>query len=304
MHLAFVPGIMGRAGQWSSVLPPGCNLSPVDYKPSSADEPPADRTGGLPGDFVDVAALRLLSETIHVAVSGRNWALGAHSAGGAVVYRCLDHIADLVGEGRNGSTKVLLDEASKWLPDGEAQQMAERLEALGGQPFPLPWAVFSFEGTLMAADVEGWADDWAERDEPIDEDWCWEALNDPEGGWTWPMARSCAASLWARCASEPPRHLASIRRWLEMPDSPGFIYVAGEQSAERNAKVFPALRQIAEEGGNEELLRIVELKGAGHNMADDAPDAVCCTLAEGLGLPPPPPCAGGSSRWLPSCSPQ
>lgn len=305
VQLAFVPGVLGVASSWSHVLPPGCNLIPVDYKPSAADRAQGNRTGGLPGDFVDVAALRLLSVCFWLAASGQPWAIGGHSAGGAVVYRCLDYLAELAGDGYNSAYKAVQEQARKWLPAEEVDELASRLQALSGQRIPLPLAVFSFEGSLVAADVEGWADDWAARTEPLDEDWCQEVLEDPAADWTWPMASSCAASLWARCEATPPRHLASISRWLQVPGSPGLVYVAGENSADRNAKVFPALTEAAAAAGAGMLLQIVELKGAGHGMETDAPAAVRCAVATALRptLQLPESCVATSSRspsrlWL------
>merc|ERR1712086_1028272 len=101
------------------------------------------------------------------------------------------------------------------------------------------------------------------------------------GEWTWSMASSCSASLWQRCNIETPeRHLASIQRWLELPGSPGLVYVAGIKSSDCNQVIFPALQQLSKACNKESCLRVEEVEDAGHNLCDDAPQHVKTLLAD------------------------
>merc|ERR1712061_818163 len=103
-----------------------------------------------------------------------------------------------------------------------------------------PEAVFSFEGSLILCEVESWAEDWAARATPPDDEWVHVELVNPLSKWTWPMARACAGSLWRRCGQEcPARHLMSIERWLALLESPCLVYVAGERSSWCRQYVFP-----------------------------------------------------------------
>lgn len=280
IQLAFVPGILSLCGPWSGALPAGLKLAPVEWHPSGADDPTATgRSFGEPGDLVEVAALRLLVVAVQFSVAGTPWALACHSAGGAVVYRCLDLLGDLVRY--PNATEAIAESSRLWLPPGEAQILVDDLMVLKGRPLKLPIAVLSFEGTLMPCDVKGWAEEWSNTSTCPRDDWVKKALADPSSSWTWPMARACSGSLWEQCAVEkPPRHLASIEQWLRLPGSPGFVYVAGEKSSKRNQIVFPALRRVADSSGYPDKLMIEEVPTSGHNLHRDAPDAVKAILKD------------------------
>lgn len=157
--------------------------------------------------------------------------------------------------------------------------LVNRLMSHKGHPLKLPVAVVSFEGTLMSCDVEGWADEWANTSQCPGDDWVKKALANPSSFWTWPMASSCSGSLWERCAVEkPPRHLASIKHWLQLRGSPGLVYVAGEDSSKRNKVVFPALQHLADSCGQADRMMLEEVPHAGHNLHRDAPEAVKAIL--------------------------
>lgn len=275
---AFVPGILSVTEPWSAVMPDGCRLVPVEYHPEVADA----SLNVAAGDFVDVAALRLLRSLLGLAATGA-WAVGAHSAGGTVLYQCLDFFMQLQ---EPSGADALLHHGKHLLPHSEFSELIAAVHAHHGRPPSTPLAVLIFEGTLMPCDVEGWADDWATMQRPPDEQWIRDALSNPDSKWTWDMARLCAGACYSRCASEPPRHLATLRSWLALSTSPGITYVAGERSASRNERVFPALRNLSHAGGA--LLQIIEVKGAGHNMHRDAPGAVRDIIAGAMGLGPVP----------------
>jgi len=275
--IAFVPGILSLAQSWSVTMPEGSRLVPVEYRPMAA----GDVTAGTFGDFIGVMALRLLAVGLRLGASGP-WAMGAHSAGGPAVYQCLDYLAQM--QAPNGTSEILRSAAAaSWLPEEDLETLSAAVEALGGKAPRLPEAVMSFEGSLMPCDVLGWAEDWAKMSDPPGDSWIKQAIDDPQSQWTWDMARECSGALVARCASEPPRHLASISSWLRLHRSPGFIYVAGSRSEKRNKDVFPALRNLAMEDVAQ--LRIEEIPGAGHNLHREAPNAVRNIIASAVGLP-------------------
>ncbi|CAE8625146.1 unnamed protein product [Polarella glacialis] len=271
----FVPGIVGIANSWEATMPSSVSIVPVDYCPSAAEHCGA----GEPGDFTEVAAYRMLTKIINVslaaAASGKPWAFGGHSAGGAVVYRCMDHLASLITE-PVASARAISSEGMRWLPAEEGLELSELCTRLAGRPPSMPTAAFSFEGSLMPCDVAGWAQAWAEAAEPPDglkeED-----LDQPGSHWTWPMVKACAGSLCANCDSSPPKQLASIQRWLELPQGPRFIYVAGAtgNSAKRNEVIFPALKSVLQSSGApDDRLQIEVIPNAGHGMNNDAPGEV------------------------------
>ncbi|CAE8618331.1 unnamed protein product [Polarella glacialis] len=174
---------------------------------------------------------KILHMSLAAAASGKSWAFGGHSSGGVVVYRCMDHFASLITEPL-AAARAISSEGMKWLPAAEGLELSELFTRLAGRPPSMPIAAFSFEGSLMPCDVEGWAQEWAEAAEPPDG--TEEDLDQPGSQWTWPMVKACAGSLFANCDSSPPRQLASIQRWLELPEGPRFIYVAGSDASSAN----------------------------------------------------------------------
>ncbi|CAE8634188.1 unnamed protein product [Polarella glacialis] len=268
----FVPGIVSIANSWEATMPSGVCIVPVDYYPSAAEQ----RGAGEPGDFTEVAAYRMLTTILKVslaaAASGKPWAFGGHSAGGAVVYRCMDHLASLITEPL-AFARAISSEGIRWLPAEEGLELLELFTRLAGRPPSMPIAAFSFEGSLMPCDVEGWAQEWAEATESPDG--LKEDLDQPGSQWTWPMVKACAGSLIANCDSSPPRQLASIQRWLELPQGPRFIYMAGAKSSKRNNIIFPALKSVLQSSGApDDRLQIKVIPNAGHGMEWDAPDGV------------------------------
>mmetsp|Transcript_29135 Transcript_29135/g.52177 ORF Transcript_29135/g.52177 Transcript_29135/m.52177 type:complete len:291 (-) Transcript_29135:69-941(-) len=268
----FVPGIVSVANSWEPTMPSSVSFVPVDYHPSAAEQ----RGAGEPGDFFEVAAYRMLTTILKVslaaAASGKPWAFGGHSAGGAVVYRCMDHLASLIAE-PVASARAISAEGMRWLPAEEGLELAELFTRLAGRSPSMPVAAFSFEGSLMPCDVEGWAQEWADATKPPDgiEKDC----KQPGSHWTWPMVKACSGCLCADCASSPPRQLASIQRWLELPQGPRFIYVAGAKSFKRNNIVFPALKSVLQSSGApDDRLQIEEIPHSGHGMDMDAPAEV------------------------------
>lgn len=288
VQLAFVPGIMSLAKSWDKVVPEGVKLVPVEWRPSGADDPKswnsiAGREFGGPGDAIEVAALRLLLVALKFAAASTPYALACHSAGGPVVYRCLDLLSDLVQDPK--ADEIIADSSRSWLPEDEGRELADALSELKHPKLELPMAVISFEGTLLHCDVEGWADDWANSDEEWDEIWIKETFADPYSKWTWPLSQACCGSLWERCKKdEPARHLASIKRWLQLPNSPGLIYAAGEQSSERNQHIFPVLRDVSESCRRSDKLLVEEVKKAGHNLNHDEPDSVKAIIDKALSV--------------------
>mmetsp|Transcript_24219 Transcript_24219/g.53756 ORF Transcript_24219/g.53756 Transcript_24219/m.53756 type:complete len:367 (-) Transcript_24219:23-1123(-) len=249
VHLALVPGIGSLARDWLSSMPSSVKLVPVDYAPSAAIinvsassdgwwEP--RREPGGPGDFIEVMALRLLAATLPHALAAERWAIAGHSSGGTVIYRGMDLILDLM-ERPEVAARGIAESATKWLPAGEATQLRGLLDSVGDKPLSKPLAAISLEGSLMQVDVEGWAAD----------------LGNPNSGPAmalqgWERAKQCtiAADIQERCEGEdPPRHMQSVRRWLEWEDGPPFAYVAGCLSGPRTQVVFKALENLLHNAG-------------------------------------------------------
>ncbi|CAE8635272.1 unnamed protein product [Polarella glacialis] len=261
-------------------MPKSVSFVPVDYYPSAAEQ----RVAGEPGDFIEVAAYRMLTKILNAslaaAASGNPWAFGGHSAGGAAVYRCMDYLASLIKD-PVASAKAISSEGIRWLPAEEGLELSELLTRLAGQPPAMPIAAFSFEGSLMPCDVagggddpnKGWAQEWSEaKDCP---DWMEDDLHQEGSQWTWPMVKACAGCLCADCDSSPPRQLASIQRWLELPQGPRFIFVAGAKSSANQKGLFPALKSVLQSSGApEDRLQIEVIPKCGHGMEDEAPAKV------------------------------
>jgi len=274
VHLIFVPGMFDFTESWAPVLPSYVKLVRCEWYSSLADamSGPGRQSGG-PGDIVEVAALRALVEVIRLAQSGRRWALAGHSAGGTVVYRLLDHLLLLVRS--KCVCTSLVSAAQAWLSEEEGCSLVTQLQSMHMPLTNLPEAVCSFEGTLVSCEVEGWAKDWEGREAAPDDEWVHVELINPLSEWTWPMARACAGSLWCRCGQEcPARHLASIERWLALPESPCFVYVAGERSSWCRQHVFSALQQVSGASANVQKLQLEEVSDAGHNMNRHQPEVV------------------------------
>jgi pimeloyl-ACP methyl ester carboxylesterase len=217
------------------------------------------------------------------AAASTPYALGCHSAGGPVVYRCLDLLSDLVQDPK--ANEIIASSARSWLPADEGRELADALSAVRQSKLQLPVAVISFEGTLLHCDVEGWADDWAKSDKEWSEDWIRNTFADPYSQWTWPLSQACCGSLWERCKKdEPARHLASIKQWLQLPNSPGLIYAAGAKSSKRNQHIFPALRTISDSCGKKHKMLIEEVKDAGHNLSRDKPESVKAIIDKALSV--------------------
>jgi len=162
---AFVPGILSVSSSWASLMPQGVSLLPVDYRPSDAEY---RDVRGASVDFVEIAAYRLLSKILTLSASGKPWVLAGHSAGGAVVYRCMGHFASLLMT-PEVSALAITKGAGRFLLSREGKKLSRLLEDLGGKPPPNPpVAVLSFEGTLLPCDVDGWADEWARSDAPLE----------------------------------------------------------------------------------------------------------------------------------------
>jgi len=276
LPLAFIPGLLSVASEWLATVPDGATLAPVEYYDMNTTqfEP------GSGGDFSGIMALRFLTTALQLGVAG-DWAMGAHSAGGPVIHQVLDFLADMQ---EPGGAEGILSAAEGILNAADFAALEVAVQGKQGQPARLPLAVFSFEGSLMNVDVNGWAQNYVDATEPPSERWIDEALSRPDTAWTWPMARHCCRSLIARCAEEPPRGLASIERWLQLPGSPGFVYVAGRQSQSTNRVIFPALREISNRVASGATLRTVKINGAGHNLNYDNPQAVADVIAEEMGL--------------------
>ncbi|CAE8608268.1 unnamed protein product [Polarella glacialis] len=170
----------------------------------------------------------------------------------------------------------------RWLPAEEGLELAELFTRLAGRSPSMPVAAFSFERSLMPCDMEGWAQEWAHATKPPDgiEKDC----KQPGSHWTWPMVKACAGSLCANCASSPPRQLASTQRWLELPQGPRFIYVAGAKSSKRNNVVFPALKSVLQSSeAPDDRLQIEEIPHSGHGIDMDAPAEVRKIIAAAFG---------------------
>ncbi|CAE8724598.1 unnamed protein product [Polarella glacialis] len=279
----FVPGSVYVANSWEATMPSSVCMVPVDYYPSAAEQ----RGAGEPGDVTEVAAYRMLTKILHIslaaAASGKPWAFGGHSSGGVVVYRCMDHLASLITEPLAAAVAIS-SEGMKWLPAEEGLELSELFTRLAGRPPSMPIAAISFEGSLMQCDVEGWAQEWAEAAEPPNGTKPY--LETPGSHWTWPMVRACAGSLCANFDSSPPRQLASIQRWLELPQGPRFIYVAGSDgnSTKRSNVIFPALKSVLQSSGApDDRLQIKIIPNAGHEMNHDAPAEVHKIIAAAFG---------------------
>jgi len=285
--LVFCSGILSKAASWQHVAPDHATFVPIEWRHTGTEE---SVVGGESGDFIEVTALRMLAAVLKNATGGQPWAIAGHSAGGAVMHACMDRFCALLTDQSTALPAIVA--ASQRLPAAEAEELQASLAALGRDPLGPPVAAVSFEGSLLPCDVEGWAEDWAKRDEPPltgkpeDEESCWirGALNDPKSTWTWPMAKACCASLWARCMSEPPRHLTSIRKWMELPQRPSFFYIGGKDSGHHiEEHVFASLRSISEEIGMSSL-KLGHIDKSGHNLHREAPDEVKAFLASSLHL--------------------
>lgn len=268
LNFAFVPGLLQTSTPWQPLMPDSVVLVPVEYQPLPV------RTA----DFIDVAALRLLIIVLRLAAIGP-WALAGYSVGGTVVYQCLDYLADL--QSPTGAT-ALLRKSSTCLHIDEHLALQFLLEQLHRKPVRPPVMVLSFEGTLLPCDVLGWVQQFIRFANPPPDPWLNKALSDPQSDWTWGMAQECAASCLLHCGTLPASHLESVRRWLKLPDGPGLVYIAGEESAERNSEVFPALRACVPTTKPDSLL-LLEVPHAGHKMTEAAPEAVRDLLARLLG---------------------
>jgi len=284
--LVFCSGILDRAAPWQVVAPDLATFVPIEWRPTGTEE---SVVGGESGDFIEVTALRMLAAVLKYAKGGQPWAIAAHSAGGPVLHACMDRFCALLADQSTALPAIMA--ASQQLPAAEAEELQASLAALGKDLLGTPVAAVSFEGSLLPCDVEGWADDWAKRDEPPlagkpeddEEPWIREALNDPKSMWTWPMVKACCASLWARCTSKPPRHLTSIRNWLQLPQRPAFVYIGGKDSGRHiEDHVFASLRSISEEIGMSDSLKLGHIDKSGHNLHMEAPNAVKTFLTSAL----------------------
>eukprot|EP00931_Biecheleriopsis_adriatica_P123466 TRINITY_DN98504_c0_g1_i1.p1 TRINITY_DN98504_c0_g1~~TRINITY_DN98504_c0_g1_i1.p1 ORF type:complete len:293 (-),score=79.12 TRINITY_DN98504_c0_g1_i1:214-1092(-) len=285
--LVFCSGILSRAQPWQEVAPKGATFVPIEWLPTGTEDSVA---GGEPGDFIDVTALRMLAAVLKHAAGGQPWAIAGHSAGGAVLHACMDKVCALFGD-QSAASSAIAALSRQHLQAAEAEELQASLTALATNALRPPVAAVSLEGSLLLCDVEGWTDDWAKRDkapmaekpEDDEEPWIREALEDPNSRWTWPMAKACCASLWARCSK--PRHLASIRSWMQLPERPTYVYIGGKDSGEHiEEEVFASLRSIAEELGSSDALKLGHIDNSGHNLNEDAPDAVREFLASSLHL--------------------
>ncbi|CAE7389929.1 wc-1 [Symbiodinium pilosum] len=275
VHVVFAAGILSTAAPWSSVLPEDAVLVPVEYRPFSRSQPEASV------DFASTATLRVLSQALNLSATNVSYAVAGHSAGGAAVYQSMELLA-LLSTDRDRGSKEILDLAASSLPESEVAELRARLQS--APPKPLPVAAFSFEGSLMPCDVDGWAADWALSPKPLEsEDWILPAMEAPSSQWTWFMARACCRSLMERCAASPPAHLHSITQFMQLAEGPRFFYVAGALSKKRNDVVFPALKHAA--AATPKRLEIKEIPHAGHNMMHDQPEAVKQIFREAFELP-------------------
>lgn len=280
IFLALVPGIGSLASSWQPALPDFVTLVPMDYKLSDADmdiyAPEGHRFApgrrpGEPGDAVEVAALRLLSRSLQLAGTGAPWAIAGHSCGGPVVYRCMDLLSDLF-EDPHAAAHSISTSAEKWLSITDSVKLKSILASLHGKAPSQPRAVISFEGTLLPCDVDGWAKEMSDPN----------SASAHEAGNASERTKWCtqAADSLERSTEAPPRHLLSIRRWLQLSAGPPFVYFAGNLSGARNKFVFPALREVLEESGAPaSRARMETIPGSGHDMNEDAPDEVRKQLA-------------------------
>lgn len=288
VYLVFVPGIGSLADVWWPTVPRSVRLAPVEYRPSAADidisVPEAQRSWlpgrepGGPGDSIEVAALRTLVVCLRLARMGERWSLAGHSSGGPVVYRSMELLLDLMGE--PGAFERISNAATAWLPAEDAEELRQQLRASEGRPLAWPFMAMSFEGTLMPTDVQGgnWAEEMSKPETP--------RPGESEASvWERKKEATLAASLQVRSTESPPRHLASIRRWLASAGGDArFVYVAGNRSTNRNAHVFPALeRVLAESGAPRWKLEIDIINNSQHLMYQDNPAATRRLLAHLFG---------------------